>query len=96
MSNLLTSVHPKIAVIIAAIGRIIANGSPIRLDVAIMESTPVCGVAIRNDVAAPFDAPSLRSDIAVGITPHEHSGSGIPNSVAFTTDLKFGFDRYFE
>ena len=41
-----------------------------------MESTPVCGVAIRNDVVAPLLAPSLCSDIAVGRTPHEHSGSG--------------------
>ena len=53
-----------------------------------MESTPVCGVAIRNDIVAPFDAPSLRNDIAVGITPHEHSGSGIPKMAAPNTERK--------
>ena len=35
----------------------------------------------------PREAPSLRSDIAVGITPQEHKGRGIPNNVAFRTDL---------
>ena len=52
---------------------------------AIIESTPVCGVEMRNAIVALFDAPSLRSDIAVGITPHEHRGSGMPRSVAFMT-----------
>ena len=56
-----------------------------RLNVAMMLSTPVCGVATRNDATAPFDAPSLRSDMAVGITPHEHNGSGMPNRAALTT-----------
>ena len=59
-----------------------------------MESTPVCGVAIRKEVVAPLDAPSLRSDIAVGITPHEQSGSGMPSKAAFTTEPKVGLERY--
>ena len=42
-----------------------------------MLSTPVCGVAIRNDTADPFEAPSRRNDMAVGITPHEHKGNGM-------------------
>ena len=44
---------------------------------------------------APRDAPSRRSEIAVGITPHEHKGSGMPNNVAHNTDLKFSFARCF-
>ena len=53
-----------------------------------MESTPVCGVAMRNDIVAPFDAPSLRKDIAVGITPQEHNGNGMPNMAALSTERK--------
>nr|QJR98111.1 hypothetical protein Prevot99_2700 [uncultured Prevotella sp.] len=66
----------------AAMGRTMAKGSPISEYVAAMESTPVSGVAMRNDTVAPLLAPSLRSDMAVGMTPHEHSGNGIPSSVA--------------
>ena len=53
-----------------------------------MESIPVCGVAIRNDIVAPFDAPSFLNDMAVGITPHEHKGNGIPKMAAFSTERK--------
>jgi hypothetical protein len=65
-----------------------ANGMLMSDAVANMESTPVCGVAIRNDTVAPFDAPSLRIDAAVGITPHEHRGSGMPNMAAHITERK--------
>ena len=51
-----------------------------------MLSTPVCGVAIRNEVDEARDAPLLRSDTAVGSTPHEHSGKGMPNNAAFATE----------
>ena len=81
------------AMIKAASGRIIANGHPIRLPVAMIESTPVCGVLIRNAATDPFDAPSLRSDMAVGITPHEHSGSGMPMSAALITERSVGRAR---
>ena len=76
-------------------GRMIAKGRPIRENVAMMESTPVWGVAMRNDVAAPFEAPSFRSDMAVGITPHEHSGRGMPKRAAFRTERKLRPERYF-
>ena len=92
-SEIFTSPPPNTEVSNAAIGLAIANGSPIRLYVAMMESTPVWGVAIRNETVAPFDAPSLRSDIAVGMTPHEHSGRGMPNSAALTTLLKLRSPR---
>ena len=38
-------------------------------NVARMESMPVCGVAMRNEAMAPFEAFSLRSPMAVGIYP---------------------------
>lgn len=47
-----------------------------------MLSTPVCGVAIKNEVADAREAPLLRSDTAVGSTPHEHNGNGMPNAAA--------------
>ena len=59
-----------------------------------IESTPVWGVAIKKDTVAPFDAPSRLSDIAVGITPHEHKGKGIPNNAAQHTDAKLLLDKY--
>ena len=74
----------------------IAKGSPISEYVATIESTPVCGVAIRNDTTAPFEAPSFRSDIAVGMTPHEQSGSGMPSSAALITERMEFLDKYFE
>ena len=50
-----------------------------------MLSTPVWGVAMRNDTVALPDAPSRRRLIAVGMTPHEHRGSGTPSKAAITT-----------
>ena len=41
----------------AATGLITAKGRPRREYVAAIESTPVCGVAIRKEVDAAFDAP---------------------------------------
>ena len=64
----------------AAIGRIMANGSPRIEYVAMILSTPVSGVAMRKEAVAPLDAPCFLSDMAVGITPQEHNGSGIPNN----------------
>ena len=52
---------------------------------AAIESIPVCGVAIKKEVDAAFEAPWRLRDTAVGSTPHEHSGSGMPNRAAFTT-----------
>ena len=74
-------------------GRTIAKGSPIIEYVAMMESMPICGVEIINATVAPLDAPSFLNDIAVGMTPHEHKGSGTPISAANKTDLKFSFAR---
>ena len=60
-----------------------------------MESIPVCGVAMRNDVTAPFYAPSRRSDMAVGITPQEQRGRGTPKRAALTTLPIVGRERCF-
>lgn len=72
----------------------IANGNPIKENVAMIESTPVCGVAIKKEATAPLDAPSLRIDIAVGITPQEQSGKGMPMSAALITLRKDLRERY--
>ena len=53
-----------------------------------MESIPVWGVAIKKAIVDPFEAPSLYIAMAVGITPQEHNGSGIPNKVAYRTDVQ--------
>ena len=60
-----------------------------------MLSTPVCGVAIRNDTVAPLLAPSRLRPIAVGMTPHEHRGSGTPNRAESRTERKLRSPRYF-
>lgn len=48
-----------------------------------MESIPVCGVEIRKEFVLPLEAPFLKSEIPVGITPHEQSGMGTPSKLAF-------------
>ncbi len=53
-----------------------------------MESTPDSGVEIKKAVVAPLLAPCLRSDTAVGSTPHDHNGIGMPKKADFITDLK--------
>ena len=71
-----------------------AKPNPISEKVASIESMPVCGVAIRKEATAPFDAPSFLSPTAVGMTPHEQSGNGTPSSAAQSTDSLLSRDRY--
>ena len=47
-----------------------------------MESTPVSGVEMRNDMVAPRPAPLRRSATDTGTTPHEQIGRGTPSSEA--------------
>lgn len=61
---------------------------------AAMLSTPVCGVAIRKEVEAALDAPLRRIAMAVGNTPQEQSGNGIPISADLTTALNPVPDRW--
>ena len=53
---------------------------------AIILSTPVCGVEVKKEVTAPRVAPFLPSSIAVGTTPQEQSGSGTPIKEDFITE----------
>ena len=48
---------------------------------------------IRNEATAPFDAPSFLMPIAVGITPQEQSGSGMPKIAALKTERKSLCDK---
>src|SRR3989338_3055971 len=83
------------AVIKAAKGlKTVIKGSR-RAYVRKIESTPVSGVDIKNESVAPFEAPLLRNDIAVGKTPHEHNGNGMPKRAARNTDLNPGLPRCF-
>ena len=77
---------PIRAVTRAATGRRMANGNPIIEKVAAMLSTPVWGVAMRNDVEAAREAPLRRNATAVGSTPHEHRGNGTPKAAAVATE----------
>ncbi len=78
----------------AATGRTMAKPKPISEKVAKMESMPVCGVAMRNEATAPFEAPSFLSPTAVGMTPHEQSGNGMPSNAAHSTESLLSRDRY--
>ena len=61
------------------------NGQPRNEALTSSESTPVCGVLIRNPTAAPSLAPSFLSPSPAGMTPQEHNGSGTPNATALPT-----------
>ena len=86
---------PKRPVISATIGRTIAKGNPSNEYVTKILSTPVCGVEIKNDNDAPFEAPLRYKETPVGITPQEHKGNGIPKIEAFKTELKLILPKYF-
>ena len=60
-----------------------------------MESIPVWGVEIRNELVAPFDAPLLKNEIPVGITPQEQRGRGTPIIDAIAEDLKLDLPKCF-
>ena len=51
-----------------------------------MESTPVIGVEIRKERVAPLLAPDFLMEVAKGMTPQEHTGRGMPNTVDLTTE----------
>jgi hypothetical protein len=80
------------AVVILAIGRKTVIMGSRRAYVMAIESTPVSGVEMRKERVAPFVAPLFFSESAVGTTPHEQSGSGIPIIEAFKADLNLPAD----
>ena len=61
---------------------------------AAIESTPVCGVAIRNEADAPREAPLRLMEIAVGSTPQEQSGNGTPSNAALSAGFQPLPDRW--
>ena len=62
-----------------------ANGQPRKEPLTRIESTPVCGVLIRNPIQAPSLAPSFFRPRPAGITPQEHNGKGTPIATAWST-----------
>ena len=66
-------------------GRSIAIIGPISPHVTSIESIPVSGVVIRNDMQAERLAPFFLRVAVIGITPQEHIGRGNPNAAAVVT-----------
>jgi len=58
-----------------------------------IESTPVSGVEIKKDTVDSLDAPSFLKPTAVGITPQEHKGKGVPIKLALRIDPKLLLPR---
>lgn len=67
----------------AVIGRYIAITGPNNAYDTDIESTPVSGVATKNEDVADVEAPLLLNSVATGITPQEHKGKGAPINAAF-------------
>jgi hypothetical protein len=61
----------------------------------LIESTPDSGVEIKKAEVEAFEAPALRSVTAVGMTEHEHRGSGTPTAAALKTVLRFFEPNHF-
>jgi hypothetical protein len=81
-------------VIAAATNLNTAKGHPKKEALTNTESTPVCGVLIKKPTVAPLLAPSFFRPIPVGMTPHEHNGSGTPMATDFRTpETPFNFFR---
>ena len=78
----------------AAAGLKTAKRGPSNAYVAMTESTPVVGVDTRKLKTELLLAPSFFKDDARGITPQEHTGSGMPNKVAFIIDPNLDFPRW--
>src|SRR5213078_5308381 len=70
----------------AATGRNTVMIGSNRAQLSAIESTPVSGVEMRKDTVAPRVAPCRASPSAVGSTPHEQRGSGVPMAEAHRTD----------
>src|SRR5204863_3151731 len=75
------------AVTNAASGRNTVMIGSMRAQLSAIESTPISGVEMRKDTVAPRVAPCRESPMAVGGTPQEQKGSGVPIAEAQRTDL---------
>jgi len=60
-----------------------------------IESTPVTGVAIKNDKTDAELAPLFFRETPIGITEQEHIGRGMPNKTLFITDDDLALPRCF-
>ena len=69
----------------AATGRAIASQGPIMPQVIAMLGASTSGVEIANAALDPREAPPARNAAAVGMTEHEHKGSGTPIAAARAT-----------
>ncbi len=93
MPKIFTNTPPKTPDIKAASGLYHANVAPIKPYVAIIESTPVCGVDIKNETAVESEAPFSFKYNPVGTTPHEHNGNGTPSKLALMIDHRLFLPR---
>ena len=90
-----SAIPVETAIIKPAMGRItVMTGSSIAHETAI-ESTPDSGVAIINERDAPLLAPCFFKPVTTGITPHDHSGIGIPKRADRNTGLILPLPRCF-
>lgn len=83
LAKISIKIPPRIPLIKAAHVLIIAIGHPKIPAVSIILSMPVWGVAIKKAAVELLFAPSFFKAEAIGITPQEQIGNGIPNKTAF-------------
>ena len=69
-------------------GRAIATTGPKKAFVTRIESAPVSGAVIRNDMQAERDAPFLRISATTGTTEQLQSGIGTPTAALVLTDFR--------
>ena len=76
------------AVMKLMIGRTIATIQPKNAFVIRIESAPVSGAVIRNDMQDERDAPFLRISATTGTTEQLQSGIGTPIAALVATDFR--------
>ena len=69
-------------------GRTTAATNPKNACVTRIESAPVSGAVIKNDIHDERDAPFLRISATTGTTEQLHSGTGTPIAALAHTDLR--------
>jgi len=69
-------------------GRTIAATNPKKALVIRIESAPVSGAVIRNDMQDDRDAPFRRISATTGTTEQLHSGTGTPMAALVVTDFR--------
>ena len=72
-------------------GRTIAAIQPKKALVTRIESAPVSGAVIRNDMHDDRDAPLRRISATTGTTEQLHSGTGTPSAALVLTDFRLSW-----